>query len=177
MLVLTLLTLACCCGAPTYFAKPMWEQYPASATLPAELMDLHKREDQTSVQVATQLKQQVVTDNLLLGDGFAGVYSDPNGKLVTIFGTTGFRWNPQQDLDTEMARLTSKYALNGITSIETGVRGEYQRCGVGQAGRTDVVVCAWADHGSLGTAVFTRLSVQDSADLLARLRTEIISRG
>ena len=159
MLALTLLTVACCCGAPAYVAKPMWEQYPASATLPAEVIDLHKREDKASEQVATQLEQQMDADNLLT-DTFAGVYSDPTGKLVTIFGSTGFRWNPEQDLDAEMARLATEYELEDITSIETGIRGEFQRCGVGQTGRTDVVVCAWADHGSLGAALFTRLSVE-----------------
>lgn len=173
MLVLSLLGLVCCCGGPAWYAKPMWEQYPVSATLPAEVIDLHKREDQASEQVTTQLREQMATSDLF-GDTFAGVYTDPSNKVVTIYGSTGFRLNPEQDLDTAMAQLSTEYALNDVTVIDTGVRGEFQRCGIGQAGRTDVVVCSWADHGSLGTVLFTRLSMEDSASLLARLRTEII---
>jgi hypothetical protein len=176
MLTMTLLTVACCCGAPAYLAKPMWDQYPASAALPADVAGLSLRDDGASTQTAARLKDQVVTNHLLTEDAFAGVYSDRAGKQVTIFGNTGFRFNPEQDADAEMTRLTPEYALSGIVPIETGTRGEYQRCGTGQAGKTNVVVCTWADHGSLGTALFTRLSVEDSAQLLARLRTEIISR-
>ncbi|WP_326556230.1 hypothetical protein [Micromonospora sp. NBC_01796] len=151
----------------------MWEQYPVTATLPAEVFDLHKREDRASEQLTDQLREQMATSDLF-GDTFAGVYTDPNEKVVTIFGSTGFRWNPEQDLDAAMAQLGNEYALSDVQPIDTGVRGEFQRCGVGQAGRSDVVICSWADHGSLGTVLFTQLSVQDSADLLARLRTEII---
>ncbi|MFK3984034.1 hypothetical protein ACI2K4_27155 [Micromonospora sp. NPDC050397] len=175
MLVLSLLTVVCCCGGPAWFAKPMWEQYPVTATLPTELIDLRKREDRASEQVTDQLRQKMVT-NSVLGDTFAGVYTDPSGKVVTIFGTTGFRWNPEQDLDAEMARLGDEYALGEIVPIDTGVRGEFQRCAIGETRGTNVVLCSWADHGSLGTALFTRLSVEDSANLLSRLRSEIITK-
>ena len=177
LLVMTLLFGLCCCGVPGYFAKPMWEQYPANAVLPPELADLQLRDDAASTRNAALLEQDMRTAHLLSEDTFAGVYTDPDGKRVTIFGITGFRLSPESDVDAEMARLSEKYQVTEVATRETGVRGEYRRCGTGRDGGTGVVVCAWADHGSLGTAVFTRLSVADSDALLTRIRGDIVVRG
>jgi hypothetical protein len=174
---LTLLTVACCCGCPGYFGKPMWEQYPASVSVRAEVADLTLRDDAKSQQTARRLEQETRSAHLLVEKTFAAVYGDPTGKRVTIFGTTGFRLDPKGDLDTEMARLTKSYALTEVTPIETGVRGEHQQCGVGEVDGTDVVVCGWADHGSLAAALFTRRSVPDSAALLGEIRTALVARG
>nr|MDT0662345.1 hypothetical protein [Micromonospora sp. DSM 115978] len=177
MLTLTLLTVACCCGVPAYLGKPMWEQYPASATLPAEVADLKLRDDTASERDAQTLAQEMRAAHWLAEDTFAGVYSAPGNKRITVFGATGFRLSPESDVEAEMTRLGEQFALTGVESVETGTRGEYQRCGVGRFDGTDVVVCAWADHGSIAAGVFTRLSVQDSARLLAELRTWIVQRG
>ena len=176
MMTMTLLSIACCCGVPAYFAKPMWEQYPATATLPASVADLQLRDDAASEEAARQLAEDVRAEHLL-ADPFAGVYSTADDKRITIFGATGFRFNPESDVDTEMARLTERYELTDVEVVDTGVRGEYQRCGIGRADGDTVVVCAWADHGSLATGIFTRLSKEDSARLLTSLRTWIVQRG
>lgn len=173
----SLLTVLCCCGIPGYFAKPMWEQYPANAVLPTQLADLDLRQDPASSQAAAALQQDMGSAHWLAEETFAGVYTDPNGKRVTIFGVTGFRFTPERDVEAEMTRLTEKYELTNVQSIETGVRGEHRRCGTGRDGRTAVVVCSWADHGSLGSGVFTRLSVADSDSLLTRIRASIVTRG
>ncbi|WP_460847215.1 hypothetical protein [Phytohabitans suffuscus] len=175
--VFLLLSLACCCGCPAYFGKPMWEQYPASASLPAEVSDLTLREDAASRRVATQLQADLRGTHMLAEDTFAGVYADGGGKRVTLFGTTGFRFSPESDLEKEITRLTERYGLRQVESIDTGTRGEYLRCGVGKDGQATVAVCGWADHGSLATGVFTRRSVGDSAALLERLRGTVVSRG
>jgi len=175
--VFLFLTLACCCGCPAYFGKPMWEQYPASASLPAEISDLNLRDDAASRRVATQLKADLRGSHMLAEDTFAGVYSDGAGKRVTLFGTTGFRFSPESDLEHEITRLTERYGLRKVQSIDTGHRGEYLRCGVGKDGQATVAVCGWADHGSLATGVFTRRSVDDSAALLERIHGTIVTRG
>ncbi|MDG4832746.1 hypothetical protein O7627_26055 [Solwaraspora sp. WMMD1047] len=177
MLTLTLLTVACCCGVPAYFGKPMWEQYPASASLPAEVADLQLRDDAASGSDAQRLAGEMRAAHLFAEDTFAGVYSAPGNKRITVFGATGFRFSPESDVEAEMTRLGEQFELTGVQAIETGIRGEYQRCGTGRIDGTDVVVCAWADHGSIAAGVFTRLSVEDSARLLAELRTWIVQRG
>ncbi|GFJ85254.1 hypothetical protein [Phytohabitans houttuyneae] len=92
--VFLLMTLACCCGCPAYFGKPMWEQYPASVSLPAEISDLSLRDDAASQRVATELQADLRGTHMLAEETFAGVYADGAGKRVTLFGTTGFRFSP-----------------------------------------------------------------------------------
>ena len=53
----------------------------------------------------------------------------------------------------------------------------HERCGVGRSGGKAVVVCAWADHGSLATVLLTRRSVEESADLTGVLRNAVLTRG
>lgn len=177
LLTVTLLTVGCCCGVPAYLVQPMAEQHPATATLPAQISDLRRHDDAGSKRMIQQLKGEMWKEHPLADDTFAGVYRTDDGKLVTIFGATGFRLSPDKDLDTELAWLTPRFHLADPRSINTNVRGEYVTCGTGRDRGTSLVACTWADHGSIGTALFTRLSVPDSADLLAHLRATIISRG
>ncbi|XTZ18636.1 hypothetical protein ACQSSU_15325 [Micromonospora echinospora] len=176
MLIMSLLSIACCCGCPAWFGKPMWDQYPVGATLPPQVADLRLQTDARSEQTADELRGEVETEHTLAEEVFAGVYSTPQGKTVTIFGSTGFRFTPESDAEEELTRLTPKYKLGTQQVVETDVRGEHQRCAVGRSGSVDVVVCTWADHGSLASGVFTRLSLSDSATLLGRLREQIVTR-
>ncbi|WP_436970701.1 hypothetical protein [Micromonospora avicenniae] len=172
---LLLLALACCCGCPAYYGMPIWSQYPAHAALPAQVADLSLRQDGRSTQAAQQLEAEVRKAHLLAEDTFAGVYANPDGKQVTVFGGTGFRFDPASAADDEIARLTEKYQLGSVETVDTGVRGRHQRCAVGRAEGDAVVVCTSVDHGSIASAVFTRLSLQDSAGLLDTLRGQIVS--
>ncbi|WP_422773684.1 hypothetical protein ACN28C_12760 [Plantactinospora sp. WMMC1484] len=179
MLTLTLLSIACCCGIPAYYAKPIWDQYPASPAdpLPSEILDLRLLDNAAGRQTAEQLKQEVQARNWFTdGEAFAGVYRTSNGKRVVIYGTTGFRFSPESAVQDEILRLEEEYGVTSVESVPTGVRGEYRSCGTGRADGDEVVVCTWADHGSLATALFTRLSITDSSDLLTALRESIIQR-
>ncbi|MCM0677079.1 hypothetical protein NCC78_20645, partial [Micromonospora phytophila] len=170
-----LLTLVCCCGCPAYYGAPMAEQYPASATLPAEVSDLRLREDSRSEQTARELEAEVRKAHWLAEDTFAGVYTTGTGKRVTVFGGTGFRFAPESDAKNEITRLTEQYQLGEAQVVDTGVRGRHERCAVGRSDGSDVVVCTSVDHGSIATAVFTRLSLDDSAVLLGTLREQIVT--
>jgi hypothetical protein len=154
----------------------MWDQYPASAALPAEVSDLRLRDDNASRQAADRLVADMRSAHWLAEDTFAGVYADRAGKRVTVVGITGFRFSPDGDLRGELDRLTDRYRIRDVEQIDTGTRGEYLSCGVGRDGDAAVAVCGWADHGSLATAVFTRRSRTESAELLQQLRTTIVSR-
>ncbi|MBQ0981123.1 hypothetical protein KBX34_23915 [Micromonospora sp. M61] len=169
-----LLTLACCCGCPAYYGFPISAQYPARAALPVQIEDLSLRQDGRSAETAKQLENEVRQEHWLAEDTFAGVYSTNSGKRVTVFGGTGFRLSPESDAEAEISRLTDRYALNAPETVDTGVRGRHERCAVGRADGSDVVVCTSVDHGSIATGVFTRLSVGDSATLLNTLRAQIV---
>ena len=171
-----LLMFGCCCACPGYFLKPIWDQYPATVSFPAEAAGLALRDDPASKRTVRELEGEVQDEHLFADAVFAGVYSG-SGRRVTVFGATGFRLTPQSDLDAEMSRLTSKFDLGEAQDVDAGDPGGYQRCAIGQAGGDDLVLCAWADHGSLGTATFSAGSLDDSAALMSELRTSILARG
>ncbi|WP_157239813.1 hypothetical protein [Catenuloplanes japonicus] len=176
LLTMLLLTVACCCGVPAYFGTPLWQQYPAKASMAAEISDLSLRSGQEADETTRTLEAEMRGEHLLAESTFAGVYGDDAGKRVTVYGMTGFRWSPETDLEGEMTRLTEQYGLSGVEPVDVGEVGGFQRCGTGQADGGTVVVCGWADHGSLGTVVLTRRSVQDSAALTTRIRQSVIIR-
>lgn len=172
-----LLTIACCCGCPAYWITPVVNQFPASAALPDEVKDLRLREDDHSARTAAKLEAQVDEAHWMASDTFAGIYRTRAGKQVTVFGGTGFWFRPESKAEGEIARLTDRYALDEAQVFDTGIRGRHGRCAIGHDDGTDVVVCTSADHGSIATAVFTRLSVDDSATLLGALREQIVTRN
>ena len=176
LFLFTLLSAACCCGIPAYFAWPAAQQYPVSAILPGEVADLSLRDDASSKRAAERLSEQLRDSNLAGQEVFAGVYSDGNGKRVTIFGTTGLRLTPKQDVEAELSHLASDYGITDVESYDLGETGAHERCGVGRSGGSAVVVCAWADHGSLATVLLTRRNVSESAELVGVLRTAVLTR-
>ncbi|MDG4799153.1 hypothetical protein [Micromonospora sp. WMMD980] len=169
-----LLSVACCCGIPLWWVQPLSSQYPASATLPEQLDSMRLRQDQGSQATAEDLKSRVRQADWLAEDTFAGIYATNDGKRVTLFGSTGFRFSPESDAEAELKRLGGDYELQPSVSVDTGVRGRHERCAVGRADGDTVVVCTSVDHGSLTTGVFTRLSVEDSGRLLNDLRQRVV---
>lgn len=175
--MLSLLAIACCCGCPGYVGWPAWQQYPAAAALPGTIADLNRRSDAASQRAEAALHSDMLEAHLLAEEAFAGLYADRRGKRVLVFGATGFWLRPRSDLEAELTRLDRTYRLDRLEAVEAGERGTYQQCGTGRADGEPVVVCGWADHGSLGAAVFTRRSLADSAELLRQIRGSIIRRG
>jgi len=176
--LLGLLGVACCCGAPVaYFRVPAARQYPVSAALPQSFADLRLRDDGTSKQAADRLARQLRDADANADDVFAGVYGDGNGKRVTVFGVTGWRFSPGRDVQAQLDRLSDEFDLGDVQTYDPGESGVYERCGAGRNGDAAVVVCTWADHGSLATVLLTRRSITDSADLVARLRDAVLTRG
>ena len=172
MALVTVFSVACCCGVPAFLALPAARQYPVSAQLPESVADLDRRDDAASRRAAERLAAQLSD-----ADAFAAIYSDGNGKRVTVFGTTGLRLTPQADVEAEVRQLTDEYDIRDVQSFDVGEAGVHERCGVGRLSGTSVVVCAWADHGSLAIVMLTRRSVADSAELTSTLRSAVLTRG
>jgi hypothetical protein len=175
-----LFTLAgafCCCGVPAYFSWPTARQYPVSAVLPDSVADLSRRDDGASRRAVERLTQQLRDTSSIADDVFAGVYADASGKRVTVFGTTGLRLTPGTDVRAQLEHLSADYDIRDVAPFDLGEAGAHEACGVGDAGGTSVVVCAWADHGSLATVLLTRRSVADSAELVGILRGALLTHG
>ncbi|GAA0548401.1 hypothetical protein GCM10010172_32790 [Paractinoplanes ferrugineus] len=176
--VLTVLGVLCCCGGPfAYLQFPAARQYPVSAALPASFSDLQLRDDNDSRAAADRLAEQLRSAKASDGTPFAGVYGDSRGKRITLFGVTGWRFTPKSDVRVQLDNLTDQLKLKQVQSFDLGESGAHESCGVGKVDGNSVVVCAWADHGSLATVLLTRRSVGDSAELVSRLRNAVLSPG
>jgi hypothetical protein len=175
--LLTVLGVLCCCGLPfAYFQFPAARQYPVSAKLPSAFSDLELRDDNASKRAADRLAEQLRA-NATDGAPFAGVYGDSRGKRVTVFGVTGWRLNPKSDVRAQLDNLTDQLHLSQVQSFDLGETGAHESCGTGRVDGTAVVVCAWADHGSLATVLLTRRSITDSAELVRSLRSTVLTPG
>jgi hypothetical protein len=176
-LLFVLLSAVCCCGIPGYFAWPAAHQYPVSAVLPESVGDLTLSDDSAGRRAADALSRELTDSNLPDQETFAGVYTDGHGKRVTIFGTTGLRLTPERDLEAELTHLAGNYDITDVEPFDLDEAGAHERCGVGRSGPGGVVVCAWADHGSLGAVLLTRRNVTESAHLAGDLRRAVLIRG
>jgi hypothetical protein len=174
----TVLGVLCCCGLPfAYFQFPAARQYPVTAVLPASFADLQLRDDNASKRAADRLADQLASANATDGTPFAGVYGDSRGKRVTVFGVTGWRFTPKSDVRAQLDNLAVPLKISQVQDFDLGVTGAHERCGVGKVDGNTVVVCAWADHGSLATVLLTRRSITDSAELVGRLRGAVLTPG
>jgi hypothetical protein len=178
LFLFAVLGVLCCCGLPfAYFQFPAARQYPVTADLPTDFSDLSLRDDSASKRAADHLAQQLEAADSRDGKPFAGVYGDSRGKRVTVFGVTGFRFTPKSDVRAQLDRLAADFDLADVQSFSLGETGAHESCGAGRADGRAVVVCAWADHGSMATVLLTRRSVDDSADLVSRLRSAVLTPG
>jgi len=171
-----LATLLCCCGCPAWFGMPYYEQFPSGVVIPQTVGDLRLREDAASKAAAEKLKLEVRGDNWLAQDTFAALFTDGNGKRATVYGRTGVQWSLDSAVVEEINRVSGRYGLSDIQPVDGTLRDEQRRCGVGREDGVSVVVCSWADHGSVGTGVFTRLDVADSNNRLTLLRDTLVTR-
>lgn len=153
---------------------PVLNQYPVTAILPDDFSDLSLRDTAAGRQAAQKLADQLQEAGSGSGT-FAGIYGDGRGKRVTVFGVTGLRLTPGSDVTAQLSRLSDSLSLKNIQSVETGVFGVHQQCGTGRLDGTSVVVCAWADYGSLATVLLTRRSLDESAGLVSRLRSTVLT--
>jgi len=170
--------VVCCCGAPfAYLQFPAARQYPVTAALPKSFADLQRKDDDVSRRAAERLAEQLRGSTANTDSVFTGVYTDGRGKRVTVFGVTGFRFAPGNDVRSQLDRVADDVGLSEVRSFSLGETGAHERCGVGRVDDTSVVVCAWADHGSLATVLLTRRSIDDSAELVGRLRDAVLTPG
>jgi hypothetical protein len=177
--VFAFLMLAClgCCGGVVAWAKPYYDQYPATAVTTAAVTGLKVIDDSAAIQTAERLRDAVESSQLD-ESRFVVVYADQGNRQsrVTVFGATRFVGDPKKDLDAALGKLTQDLQLNGLREVDAGPLGGEQRCGTGKLDGKSIALCAWADHGSLGVALFAGRTVEAGHELLLNIRGAVIQR-
>jgi hypothetical protein len=114
--------------------------------------------------------------------GFYAPASDRAHPVSLIAGTT-FLPTPQRALDKWLNGTSSDAdlaPLANVHSVPSGSLGGTAKCGETSmtiAGTVQpVTVCAWTDHGSIGSAFFLNRSVEDSATKFILMREAVLHR-
>ena len=166
-----------CCGGVYAWARPFYDQYPATASTTAAVAGLTIVSDASASQTADRLRSAIDTEQLDEAR-FKVVYADQRNRQsrITVFGTTRFITDPKKDLDTALGKLADDLRMSDVREVDAGALGGEQRCGTGRLDGKAITLCAWGDHGSIGVALFANRSVEASGPLLRDIRAAIISR-
>ncbi len=176
-LAFCLLMTLCCCGVPAWYGWTWAKQYPVSASVPAGIGDLSLRTDGDSQAAAADLAAEAQRRGNVDATGFGGIYTDGRGRRVIVYGATSLRWSPDSDLRAELGRLGGDYGFDKTDPYDSGESGLFVRCADGRNDDVRVAVCGWADHGSLGTVLFSRRNADDGASDVTTIRSALLSRG
>ena len=177
MLLFLFAMCAGCCGGAYAIARPYYDEYPATAEVDAKVAGLDPVEDKTAQKTADRLRKAVDSEQLDEAR-FTVVYAGPGNRQrrVTVFGTTRVITDPKKDLDAAMGKLSGDLQLADVREVDAGPLGGEQRCGTGKLDGKAVSMCAWADHGSMGVALFASRTVEASGPILQNIRAGVIQR-
>ncbi len=132
------------------------------------------------VNAADQMKNEISRDVTNSTGSLGAFYSDPSDetKIVMVAGVTGRVADPGKELDDAFTGMSSTgLPVSGIHTVDPGSLGGEAKCGSGETSGQKLVVCAWADHGSLGMIVFFNREAAASETLFRQFRDAILTRG
>jgi hypothetical protein len=105
------------------------------------------------------------------------VYRDAGGDVLFTGGTALF-WRPGNALDAAFGLVADDQgAVIGIHSVPAGTFGGTMKCGTTKTDDGEMPVCGWADHGSVGLAMFPQRSESEAAAILREIRDSAQKRA
>jgi hypothetical protein len=153
-------------------------QKDATLTAPQHVAGLRIDQSENGRQTAEYLATALSAD-VDFEDAVGAVYTDPAAaeRGVLFFGGTTLIWTPRSDLDTAFELVTDNQgAVTGLRDVHPGALGGTMKCGSTTSDDGEIAVCGWADHGSLALALFPNRPVDESADLLRKIRSAAQTR-
>lgn len=155
------------------------QQQDAMLTTPTQVAGL-VRDDSERARTTADYLQTAFAADIDLDKSIGAVYADPANarRSVLLFGGTTLLWQPERDLDS-LFDLVSDDAgqVDGLHEVHAGDLGGVMKCGTTPSQDGDIVVCGWADHGSVVIAMFPGRNTGESAALLRTIRGGVQTRG
>lgn len=108
-----------------------------------------------------------------LDTSFAAVYGDPTDldRTVFFFGGTALLFSPERELDEVLTLLSDQRSDTSATrEVPAGELDGVMKCGTITMPEGTMSACGWADHGSVGLAMFPEREVPAAAELMRQLR-------
>ncbi len=139
-----------------------------------------KRDDGEAAREAAESLRTALSAEADLDTTLGAVFADPatQNHSVLFSGGTTLIWTPASDLDTVFGLFSDKAgAVTGLKEVPAGRLGGIMKCGDTTSPDGTIAVCGWADHGSLGLAMFPGRTTAESAPLMLQLRDGIQTRN
>lgn len=103
------------------------------------------------------------------------LYGSPAKQNIVIVAAAAAEIdNPKRELDgTFLGAGVGGLKLSGITSISPGPLGGAAKCGRGEAGGAPLIMCGWADEGSVGWVIWYFKSMSSAKAEFPALRSQV----
>jgi hypothetical protein len=149
-----------------------WKDKSVPIAIPPRVAGLVLDDSQGAHETIDYLRTAVQT-GVALDKSTGAVYADEAGqsRSVLFVGGSGSIASPEDAL-TKTFHLISDDAggVESIQVVSAGSQGGVMKCGSTKTDGGSMAVCGWADHGSLGIAMFPNRPVDQSAELLRTMR-------
>ncbi|GAA1811235.1 hypothetical protein GCM10009682_35920 [Luedemannella flava] len=180
--VLTIVIAAVVAGAVFLLPAITGALAEQNATLrtPDALVGFTKSTDPTRQATAEALKKQLAAEVTSETSSVAAFYEDPADpqKIVMVYGLTGKISSPAKELDDAFGGGSADgLVITDLRKVDAGPMSGEAKCGKGSSEGIDLVMCAWADHGSLGVTIFFNRDIDSSAALFKQIRNEVLVRN
>jgi hypothetical protein len=172
--------LVLCAVGGFLVGKPILDQYPATLTAPQTVAGMWK---QTDSDLATAAEKMVTSLTTALHPSSAiGAFYAPNNdrrQLVLVAGVTSLILSHGKQIDDAFAgESRTGIPMSGIATVDPGPMGGAAKCGEGTDSTGALVsLCVWADYGSLGLVVAYNRQPAEAAELMRRIRADVLHRG
>jgi hypothetical protein len=147
---------------------------------PTTLVGRPKITDAQFVAIVDEMVAQLRKDIPEATSTAAGFYGDPAKQdMVMIAAASGRVPDPDKQLDDAFTGIgTSGLTVSGIETVEPGPLGGTAKCGTANAQGVPIVMCIWADAGSLGVVgYYFKSSVDEVATDFVKARGEVEKRS
>lgn len=162
------------------FLYPVISANGTSVTAPTTLPGgLNKETSDEMQKVVDQMEADMRRDIGDVDHVAAGIYSDGDPqKLVILVAATSTILFPDDEIAEAFKGFNgmSGTGVGGQTSYPAGDLGGTVKCGAGTEDDLPMILCAWADHGSVGIALFIGRDLKESSDLFLQIRPLVESR-
>jgi hypothetical protein len=175
-------TLAVLLCVAVIFGPTAWQVFMEKDTTiatPQQVAGLTLDESSAAKDTADYLKTALEA-GVALDSAVGAVYSGAGDapRSVIIVGGTGLFLSPGKQLDAAFGLITDQTGgVTGVRTVPAGPLGGVMKCGTTPTDDGTMPVCGWADHGSLVVALFPGRQVDESADLMRRMRDGIQHRS
>jgi hypothetical protein len=185
IIALVLLVLCGGGGVAAYFllGDKVGEAVQAATTrveAPATLVGRPKITDATFTAIVDQMVDQLKNDIPEATSTAAGFYGDPAQQdMVMIAAASGRVGDPEKQMNDAFTGIgSSGLTVSGVKTVDPGPLGGHAKCGTASAQGVPIVMCVWADAGSLGVVgYYFKNNVDEIAGDFVKARGEVEKRS